>query len=112
MEENKWYGIAATSDGSMLRLFVNNYTDGTGWFEAANLQMGENDNSLALCICNWTFGRGWYSGGFVDHIDGYMDDIRFSDEALTPDQFITQIPEPATMLLLGLGALVSVRKRK
>jgi hypothetical protein len=112
MEENKWYGIVATSDGSMLRLFVNNYTDGTGWFEAANLQMGENDNSLALCICNWTFGRGWYNGDFVDHIDGYMDDIRFSDEALTPDQFITQIPEPATMLLLGLGALVSVRKRK
>ena len=31
---------------------------------------------------NWTFGRGWYGGNFVDHIDGYMDNIRFSDVAL------------------------------
>lgn len=112
MEENKWYGIAATSDGSVLKLLVNNYSDGTGWFEAASVTMGANDNSLALAIYNWTFGRGWYNGGFGDHIDGYMDDIRFSDVALTPDQLITQIiPEPATLLLLGLGGLVSLRKK-
>jgi hypothetical protein len=40
----------------------------------------------------------------VDHIDGNLDNIRFSDVALTPAQFI-QVPEPSALALLGLGGL-------
>ena len=40
---------------------------------------------------NWTFGRGWYNGGFVDHIDGRMDNIRFSDVALPNEDLISTV---------------------
>lgn len=33
---------------------------------------------------------------------GWLDEFRISDEALTPDQFLI-VPEPSTILLLGLG---------
>ncbi|HOM61137.1 MAG TPA: LamG domain-containing protein [Anaerohalosphaeraceae bacterium] len=110
MEEDRWYRIAAASDGSTLRLWVNGTPDSSaGWVLAAETPMGSGDNALALIGANWTFGRGWYNNGFVDHINGYMDDIRLSDTALDPSAFL--IPEPATMLLLGLGSLISLRKR-
>ena len=47
----------------------------------------------------WTFGRGWFGGSQADAILGNLDDIRFSDVALTPDQFIhskyAMLPVPA-----------------
>jgi hypothetical protein len=65
----------------------------------------------------WSHHRGGALGigarnagaGFNDWVqNGTIGDIRISDEALAPSQFL---PEPATMLLLGCGALV-IRKRK
>lgn len=41
-------------------------------------------------------------GGPTGTWDGYMDEFRISDEALTPDQFLI-VPEPTSVVLLGLG---------
>lgn len=41
-------------------------------------------------------------GGESGTWDGYIDEFRISDEALTPDQFLI-VPEPTSVLLLGLG---------
>lgn len=110
MQQDQWYRIAATSDGSTLRLWVNDTPNSSaGWVLAAETPMGSGNNALALISANWTFGRGWYNTWFVDHINGYMDDIRLSDTALTPGEFL--IPEPATLVLVGLGSLVLGRKR-
>ena len=57
----------------------------------------------------WSFGRGWYNGGLVDQIRGNIDNVRFSDVALTTNQLI---PEPATIARLGLGGLMLRRRRK
>ncbi len=35
---------------------------------------------------------------------GYIDEVRISDEALTPDQFLI-VPEPSTLVLISLGLL-------
>lgn len=50
------------------------------------------DNALASGGFNWTFGRGWFNNNFVDHITGYLDDVRFSDTALAPNQFLGYCP--------------------
>ena len=48
---------------------------------------------------------GWY---------GALDEVRIYDEALTKAQIeaVMAIPEPATMLVLGLGGLVLVRRKR
>lgn len=44
-------------------------------------------------------------GGDSGTFRGYLDEVRISDTALTPDQFLI-VPEPGTLGLLGLGGLV------
>lgn len=107
---NKWYGLAVTCDGTTLTMYVDE-----GWYNyvsVGSLALDPlNDNALAQIGQNWTFGRGWWGGSFVDHIDGNLDDIRFSDVALAREDLIG-IPEPATLLMLGVGALAMFKKRK
>ena len=106
---NKWYGLAVTCDGTTLTMYVDEGYH--NYVSVGSLTLDPlNDNAMAQINQNWTFGRGWYNTWYVDHIDGYMDDIRFSDVALAPGDLIG-IPEPATLILLGLGALVMRRKK-
>lgn len=60
-------------------------------------------------------GSGVYLGaqqGTINPFLGFLDEVRFSDVALTPDQFI-QVPEPSTASLLAFGimALYFYRRR-
>jgi hypothetical protein len=112
-QANKWYGIAVVSDGVMLSMLLD---DGTGYQQIGSLDMSTQtvaQNALKSSALNWTFGRGWYNGGFVDHIDGYMDNIRFSDVALSANQLIGIVPEPSSMLLMlaSIGLLAGRRGR-
>lgn len=110
-EAGKWYGLAATSDGSTASLYAN---DGSGYRLMGSVDISDSNNP-ALADAggnNWTFGRGWYGPiGFVDHIDGYMDNVRFSDEVLDPSEFVA-IPEPATIALIGFGSLALIRRKR
>jgi concanavalin A-like lectin/glucanase superfamily protein/PEP-CTERM motif-containing protein len=102
-EANRWYALAAMSDGATLSLWLD---DGSGYAQIGSLDISAQsvaDNALGQNGSNWTFGRGWYGGSFVDHIDGNMDNVRFSDEALAPENLIGIVPEPNTIALLGLG---------
>jgi len=52
---------------------------------------------------NFTIGRGWFNGP-TDFVNGSVDEVRISDRALAPSQFLfapqAVIPEPSTLLLV------------
>jgi hypothetical protein len=77
--------------------------DGSGYKQIGSLDISAQsvaDNTPAATSFNWTFGRGWYNGRFVDHIDGWLDNIRFSETVLTPAQFLGA-PSESTPWLYG-----------
>ena len=89
-QANTWYALAVRSDGQTLSMWLNDGF-GDGYQQVASMDISSQsaaNNAPVASNLNWTFGRGWYNGGFVDHIDGVMDNIRFSSAALAPAQLL------------------------
>lgn len=97
-----WYTIAATSDGTLLSLYLYNHDQPeNGYVLIAQTDMtvtnpGSTDTALDggagdggdWDAGNITVGRGMYNGGHGDRFYGYLDEVRFSDRALSPDEFL------------------------
>lgn len=86
----QWYYLAAVCDANNLTMYADKL-DGNGSRVVGTLALDPaNNNALAAGGLgdNWTLGRGWFNGGFVDHISGNLDDIRFSNQALEPSEFL------------------------
>lgn len=118
-----WYSLAAVSDGETLSLYLRNVTEGGIWDLIAQTDMtlsGSPDTALTVGTGdggdwdagNWSVGRGLYNGGHVDRAYGFIDEVRISDAALSEGEFLMVVPEPFSMLLLGLGSLAAIRNRK
>ncbi len=116
-----WYSMAAVSDGSTLSLYLRDVTANGIWDLIAQTDMtpsGSPDTALTKGTGDgsdwnagdWSVGRGLYAGGHGDRAYGFIDEVRISDSALAVSEFL--VPEPTTMLLLGLGALLGIRKRR
>ena len=59
----------------------------------------------------WTVGRGMYDGDIRDGVNGIVDEVRISDSALLPSQFLGVVPEPG-MILGGIAlALLALRRK-
>jgi len=109
----RWYQLAVVSDGATVSLYVN---DGAGYALAGSVALtGATADDNRLSDGNgsaWIFMRGWYQGKSVDRVDGRMDNIRFSDVALSPAEFLstgskgTLILISSRMVLPGHGAAV------
>ncbi len=85
--KGQWYHAALVSDGSKVSMYIDS-GDGAGYQLAASTALTGTNNALAVSGANWIFGRGWYGGKYVDYVDGSLDDIRFTDGALQPAQFL------------------------
>lgn len=120
----QWQGAAAVCDGLTLSLYYKNIELGDVNYTlvaqadllasgSSNLALTDGNGSSGgdWTGGNWTVGRGLYAGGHGDRAYGFVDEVRISDEALTPSQFLF-VPEPATALLSGLGLLGFLRRRR
>jgi hypothetical protein len=87
-----WYRLVAVSDGATLALYVNNVL-------VASTDMtlsGSPDTALRAGAGSgsdwhgggWSVGRGLYGGAHVDRAYGFIDEVRISDTALSPDRFL------------------------
>ena len=98
VQSAQWYHLALISDGVTLTMYCDKL-DGNGYQIVGSLDISFQtpaENALAASGVNWTFGRGWYNGSFVDHINGYFDNVRFSDTVLAPNEFLGYTPVTIT----------------
>ncbi len=90
VEANRWYHAAATSDGRTLRLYVD-VLDGRGYLLRASTEL-PGDGSTALGkgddAAEWSIGRGWRDSHAHNRFQGLIDEVRISDVALTPSEFL------------------------
>ena len=77
-----WYHVAAVGDSSTGTLSL--YADG--------LLIGRTSGFTGLFVPShngmWSLGRGQYNGRVADRFSGLLDEVRFSDEALSPERFL------------------------
>ena len=117
-----WYGVAAVSDGSTLSLYLKNVEGGGNYELIAFTDMTTSGSpNTALTpgtgdggdwdAGNFTVGRGLYAGGHGDRAYGFIDEVRLSDTALAPSQFLF-VPEPTAALLALPSLLVFFRRRR
>jgi hypothetical protein len=107
----QWYHMVAVSDGETLSLYLNNVlvAQTAGMTGDTRIGIGEGaggDNYAGT----WSVGRGMWNAGHGDRWIGLIDEVRLSDTALDPCRFL-MVPEPATILILGLGGLTLLRRR-
>lgn len=90
----EWYSVAVTATSKQLALYVKGPGDTeyenrhtvpiSGAF--AGPAFYENINGQAFSR-TWTVGRGMWAGQFI-HFDGLIDEVRISDAALSPSEFL------------------------
>jgi hypothetical protein len=84
-----------TSDGETMKFYVKGPDDTDfvleGSVEVDGVLIDANDPTLVPppdISPVWTVGRGMWDGGIADWADAKIDEVRISDVALTPDQFL------------------------
>lgn len=96
IEVGQWYYAAVVNDGSTMSLYLDS-NDNNGY-----VLQGQTDVNGALFQgfdpenpdwnYNWTVGRGQYNGGPADFFLGIIDEVRLSNTALSPSQFLFAAP--------------------
>src|SRR5882757_1499633 len=97
----QWYYVAVVDSGSTLSLYLNS-NNGAGYQLQGSVPV---TGALYQAVPanpswdnSWTVGRGQFAGHPADWFDGIIDEVRLTDSALAPSQFLFA---PATATLAG-----------
>ncbi len=100
-----WYNFAGVTDGSTMKLYTKR-VDQANWTLDAEVPF---TGGLFTQNRTWTLGRGMYNESLVDFFRGSLDEVRISDSALDPSQFlfpgVVARPAPATPVSLPAARL-------
>ena len=86
IELGKWYNLAVTFNGSVLKIYLKEKNDYS--YVLKNSVTVSAGISLGQWAHTWTVGRGMWVGNMLDHFDGKIDEIRISNSAISPDNFL------------------------
>jgi hypothetical protein len=103
--QNTWTHVAATYDGSIKYVYINGLKDQSYIETSGDLGSHNRPFTLGAYLGESSHWEGFFSG--------LIDDVRLYDRALNSTEIadLYAIPEPTTLLLLGLGAVILRRKR-
>jgi len=106
VDVDEWHHMAIvfdTADGTK-KLYSNGEVVQTVAIAAGESLAGVNAFRL--------FSRSTTANAAWDVFKGKMDDVQIYDNALSQEEVAALVPEPATIALLGLGALTLIRRKK
>jgi len=107
---NQWYKFAVVNDGTTMKM----YLDSGSGYQLQTQQATMAGGALWASTGNFAMGRGWFNGP-NDSFDGQVDEVRVSNIALQPSQFLfSAVPEPSALALslVGLLGLGRAARRK
>ncbi len=83
IQAQTWYHLTAVSDGATLSLYINNELDNT-------VSLGSGNTALARVSDDesWTLLCGMFNSAVGDYFGGLIDEVRISDAALAPQEFL------------------------
>ena len=88
MNIGQWYYAAVVNDGSTLSMYLDS-NDGSGYIlqgtTAVNGAMFQGSDDWDY---TWSIGRGFYNGAPADWFNGIIDEVRLSNSALAPSDFL------------------------
>ncbi len=101
LQMNQWYHVAVVLQGATnMQIYINGIDDG-GRYEGTG-------DAIAYSMSNSYIGC---RSGYERFLNGYIDDVRIYNNALTQQEVAQIIPEPTTLILFGIGML-GLFKRK
>lgn len=94
-----WYAMAGVSDGRTLSLYLMELGVDTAYrlIAQTNIEASGSPNTSLTAGAgdgadwdagDWSVGRGLYNGGHTDRAYGYIDEVRISQAALPPEDFL------------------------
>lgn len=100
---NEWHHYAFVKEPGSCRL----YLDGT---LLTTMALSSDLDGPYVFPAGWPGDRtiGNESGALY----GWLDEVRISDEALTPDQFLCAIPEPSSLMFFSVGLWLLFHHRR
>jgi len=109
---NKWYFAAGVLNGAtgQMSLYLNGVLQSS--ITTPNRPLGPLDPTQQPGLAIGALQSTFY--GDFESFDGLIDDVRISNTALTPSQFLdaTAVPEPASLSVLAISSLGLLARRR
>ncbi len=107
LAEEQWYHVATVNDGTTLSMYLDS-NDGNGYVLIGTSEVAGGPlwqrGILNDLNSNWTIGRAEYSGFPADWSDAVIDEVRISNRALDPSEFLFAAPAPK-LAVVGIEEL-------